>query len=73
MTDLLEEYVCGLARHNEAILRELFERLRDLHRRGLDSIWARRQKRLLYVLLTTWSEWESLPQAYRDALPLWRE
>ncbi len=69
---------------NEAILRELFERLRDLHRRGLDSIWARVVKNAFMPLFLEpfdyvvgnppWINWESLPQAYRDrSAPLWRE
>ncbi|MCX7856020.1 MAG: SAM-dependent methyltransferase, partial [Anaerolineae bacterium] len=70
---------------NEAILRELFQTLCDLHRRGLDRIWARVIKNAFMPLFLTgqfdyvvgnppWINWESLPQAYRDrSAPLWRD
>jgi SAM-dependent methyltransferase len=69
---------------NEATLRELFECLHTLHRKGLDGIWARVIKNAFMPLFLEpfdyivgnppWINWESLPQAYRDrSAPLWQE
>lgn len=60
----------------EAVLAELYEKLRDLHRRGLDGIWARVLKNAFMPLYLEpfdyvvgnppWINWESLPQGYRE-------
>jgi SAM-dependent methyltransferase len=68
----------------EAILRELYEKLCDLHRRGLNSIWARVLKNAFMPLFLEpfdyvvgnppWINWESLPQGYRQQVaPLWQD
>ncbi len=70
------------AEHADAVLTELYETLRGLHRRGLDGIWARVLKNAFMPLFLQpfdcvagnppWINWESLPQAYRDQTsPLW--
>ncbi|GAB4533386.1 MAG: N-6 DNA methylase [Anaerolineales bacterium] len=72
------------AEHADAVLTELYEKLRDLHRRGLDGIWARVLKNAFMPLFLEpfdyvvgnppWINWESLPQAYRDLVaPLWKD
>jgi SAM-dependent methyltransferase len=69
---------------HENTLRELFECLHTLHRKGLDGIWARVIKNAFMPLFLEpfdyivgnppWINWESLPQAYRDrSAPLWQE
>ena len=60
----------------DAVLTELYETLRDLHRRGLDGIWARVLKNAFMPLFLEpfdyvvgnppWINWESLPQGYRE-------
>ncbi|RLG09207.1 MAG: SAM-dependent DNA methyltransferase [Thaumarchaeota archaeon] len=68
----------------EEVLAELFQRLRDLHERGLDGIWARVLKNAFMPLFLEpfdyvvgnppWINWESLPQGYREqSAPLWYE
>ncbi|RME42197.1 MAG: SAM-dependent DNA methyltransferase, partial [Chloroflexi bacterium] len=68
---------------SEPVLQELFERLRELHARGLDSIWARVLKNAFMPLFLEpfdyvvgnppWINWESLPPGYRAATDsLWR-
>ena len=62
---------------SEPVLAELFEHLADLHRRGLDGIWARVLKNAFmpnfmepfdYVVGNPpWINWESLPEGYRAA------
>jgi hypothetical protein len=70
------------APQSEAVLTELFEKLSDLHRRGLDGIWARVLKNAFMPLFLEpfdyvvgnppWINWESLPQSYREqTTPLW--
>ena len=64
------------ALHADEVLTELYERLRDLHRQGLDGIWARVLKNAFMPLFLEpfdyvvgnppWINWESLPQAYRE-------
>ncbi|GAB4562679.1 MAG: N-6 DNA methylase [Anaerolineae bacterium] len=64
------------APHADEVLTELYETLRDLHRRGLDGIWARVLKNAFMPLFLEpfdyvvgnppWINWESLPQAYRE-------
>ena len=67
---------------SETVLVELFEHLSDLHRRGLDSIWARVLKNAFMPLFLEpfdyvvgnppWINWESLPMGYRQqTAPLW--
>lgn len=67
---------------SEHALTDLFERLSDLHRRGLDGIWARVLKNAFMPLFLEpfdyvvgnppWINWESLPQEYRErSAPLW--
>lgn len=66
------------------ILRELFEQLSDLHRRGLDGIWARVLKNAFMPMFLEpfdyvvgnppWINWESLPPSYREqTTPLWNQ
>ena len=66
------------------VLTELFEKLRDLHRQGLDGIWARVLKNAFMPLFLEpfdyvvgnppWINWESLPQGYRQQVaPLWKD
>lgn len=68
----------------DAVLTELYETLRDLHRRGLDGIWARVLKNAFMPLFLEpfdyvvgnppWINWESLPQGYRQRIaPLWKD
>jgi len=70
--------------HSEAVLQELFERLSDLHRRGMDGIWARVLKNAFMPLFLQpfdyvvgnppWINWETLPPGYREQVaPLWKE
>lgn len=64
------------APHADEVLTELYQRLRDMHRRGLDGIWARVLKNAFMPLFLEpfdyvvgnppWINWESLPQAYRE-------
>lgn len=67
-----------------AVLGELFEQLSDLHRRGLDGIWARVLKNAFMPLFLEpfdyvvgnppWINWESLPPSYRELTSeLWEE
>jgi hypothetical protein len=67
----------------EEVLAELYEKLRDLHRQGLNSIWARVLKNAFmpvflepfdYVVGNPpWINWESLPQGYRKVTDdLWQ-
>jgi len=67
---------------SEPVLVELFERLSDLHARGLDAIWARVLKNAFMPLFLEpfdcvagnppWINWESLPPGYREqSAPLW--
>lgn len=69
---------------SEAVLSELFERLADLHRKGLDGIWARVLRNAFMPLFMgqcdyvvgnpPWINWESLPPGYREqSTPLWDE
>jgi len=69
---------------SEPVLAELFERLRDLHARGLDSVWARVLKNAFMPLFLEpfdyivgnppWINWESLPQGYREqSMSLWHD
>jgi hypothetical protein len=64
------------------VLRELYNRLLDLHRQGLNGVWARILKnafaplfigRFDYVVGNPpWVNWENVPDGYRDATaPLW--
>jgi SAM-dependent methyltransferase len=66
----------------DAVLTALYERLADLHRKGLDGLWARIIKnafapvfleRFDYVVGNPpWVNWESLPEDYRNqSIPLW--
>ena len=60
----------------EAVLTGLYKTLRDLHRRGLNGIWARVLKNAFMPLFLEpfdyvvgnppWVNWESLPQGYRE-------
>lgn len=69
---------------SEPVLTELYERLRELHARGLDAIWARVLKNAFMPLFLEpfdyvagnppWINWESLPPGYREqSAPLWHE
>jgi hypothetical protein len=69
---------------SEPVLAELFQCLVDLHRQGLDSIWARVLKNAFMPLFLEpfdyvagnppWINWESLPPDYRaQSAPLWQE
>lgn len=84
--DRCRRELTDVARHPEAeaTLQELFERLSELHRQGLDGIWARVLKNAFMPMFLEpfdyvvgnppWINWESLPQGYRDAsAPLWQE
>ena len=66
----------------DATLVALYERLADLHRKGVDGLWARIIKnafapvfleRFDYVVGNPpWVNWESLPEDYRqETVPLW--
>lgn len=68
----------------ELILQELYEKLSDLHHRGLDGIWARVLKNAFMPLFLEqfdyivgnppWINWENLPESYRQVtIPLWLE
>ena len=68
----------------EAILRELFEKLVELDREGLNGVWARVLKNAFMPLFLEpfdyvagnppWVNWESLPDGYRrEIAPLWAE
>lgn len=68
----------------EKVLAELFARLKNLHERGLDGIWARVLKNAFMPLFLEpfdyvvgnppWINWESLPQGYRrQVAPLWKQ
>lgn len=70
------------AEQADAVLTELYKKLQDLHRRGLDGIWARVLKNAFMPLFLEpfdyvvgnppWINWESLPQAYRvQTAELW--
>ena len=72
------------APESEPVLKELYEQLADLHRQGLDGIWARVLKNAFMPLFLQpfdyvvgnppWINWESLPQGYREAtIPLWED
>ncbi len=69
---------------SEPVLKDLYERLRELHSKGLDGIWARVLKNAFMPLFLEkfdyvvgnppWINWESLPQAYREqSAPLWHK
>ncbi len=71
------------AEQADAVLTELYEKLRDLHRQGMDGIWARVLKNAFMPLFLEpfdyvvgnppWINWESLPQGYRQQVaPLWQ-
>lgn len=71
------------APQSEPVLQELFERLADLHKRGLNGIWARVLKNAFMPLFLEqfdyivgnppWINWESLPSGYREQLaPMWQ-
>jgi SAM-dependent methyltransferase len=66
----------------DALLSALYERLAELHRQGLDGLWARIVKnafapvfleRFDYIVGNPpWVNWESLPGDYRqESKPLW--
>ncbi len=76
--------VADRSQKTEEVLVDLFERLKDLHARGLDGIWARVLKNAFMPLFLEpfdyvvgnppWINWESLPQGYREqSAPLWHE
>ncbi|MBI2861253.1 MAG: SAM-dependent DNA methyltransferase, partial [Chloroflexi bacterium] len=63
-------------------LRDLYQRLFDLHRKGMDGLWARLLKNNFAPLTSgqfdyvvgnpPWVNWENLPDAYRQSIaPLW--
>ena len=67
---------------DENILRELYDKLLDLERQGLDGVWARVLKNAFMPLFIgefdyiagnpPWVNWESLPDGYRNSTsPLW--
>jgi len=67
---------------DEATLARLFTSISDLHRAGLDGIWARIVKNAFMPLFIgqfdyvagnpPWVNWESLPEGYRrETEPLW--
>jgi methylase of polypeptide subunit release factors len=69
---------------SEDVLAELFERLSELHRQGLDGIWARVLKNAFMPLFLEpfdyvvgnppWINWETLPPEYREHVaPLWKD
>ena len=69
---------------SEPVLAELYERLAELHAKGLDGIWARVLKNAFMPLFLEpfdyvvgnppWINWESLPQGYREQVaPLWQK
>ncbi len=68
--------------HAISLLRNLYTQLLDLHRRGLDGLWARLLKNNFAPLTVgqfdyvvgnpPWVNWENLPDGYRQAIaPLW--
>jgi hypothetical protein len=68
----------------DAVLTALYEKLADLHRKGLDGLWARIIKNAFapaflgqfdYVVGNPpWVNWASLPVQYRRQIaPLWQE
>jgi len=68
----------------ESRLRELYEQFLELHRRGLDGLWARLLQNNFAPLVAgpfdcivgnpPWINWEHLPDQYRSELQtLWRE
>jgi hypothetical protein len=72
------------APESEGVLLELYEKLLELHRQGLDGIWARVLKNAFMPLFLQpfdyvvgnppWINWESLPQGYREqSAPLWQQ
>jgi len=74
----------NLGDQDQAVLCDLFETLCDLHKKGLDGIWARVVKNAFMPLFLEpfdyvvgnppWINWESLPQPYRErSAPLWQE
>ena len=67
---------------DENILKELYDKLLDLERQGLDGVWARVLKNAFMPLFIgefdyiagnpPWVNWESLPDGYRNnTSPLW--
>ena len=67
---------------DESILRELYDKLLDLERQGLDGVWARLLKNAFMPLFIgefdyiagnpPWVNWENLPDGYRNnTSPLW--
>jgi len=67
----------------EGVLRDLYEKLLELERKGLDGIWARVLKNAFMPLFLgefdyivgnpPWVNWESLPDGYRaDTAELWQ-
>ncbi len=73
----------NLGDQDQAVLCNLFETLCDLHKKGLDGIWARVVKNAFMPLFLEpfdyvvgnppWINWESLPQGYRQRVaPLWQ-
>lgn len=84
--DRCRRELTDVARHPEceSTLQELFERLSDLHRQGLNGIWARVLKNAFMPMFLEpfdyvvgnppWINWESLPQSYREHVaPLWKD
>lgn len=78
------QFIQPMDPRTEAMLRELYERLLDLERKGLNGIWARVIKNAFMPLFLgkfdyivgnpPWVNWESLPDGYRRQIaPLWRE
>ncbi|GAB4577495.1 MAG: N-6 DNA methylase [Anaerolineales bacterium] len=74
----------GAAPQSETVLTELFEKLSELHRQGLNGIWARVLKNAFMPLFLEkfdyvignppWINWESLPQTYREqTASLWNK
>jgi methylase of polypeptide subunit release factors len=72
------------AEGTEAVLRELFKKLSELERQGLNGVWARVLKNAFMPLFLEpfdyvagnppWVNWESLPDGYRrEIAPLWAE
>jgi SAM-dependent methyltransferase len=73
----------NLGNQDQAVLRELFETLRNLHQQGLNGVWARVVKNAFMPLFLEpfdyvvgnppWINWESLPPNYRQRVaPLWQ-
>ncbi|MCX6844469.1 MAG: SAM-dependent DNA methyltransferase, partial [candidate division WOR-3 bacterium] len=68
--------------HRRELLRTLYSRLLDLHKKGMNGLWARLLKNNFAPLTIgrfhfivgnpPWVNWESLPDAYRDSIkPIW--